>query len=226
MTTVLLIEDHDLLATALEAAIGLRHDMTVVGVAATLEAGIEQARATRPDLVISDRHLPDGDLELSFERLISASPSSRVLVMTGWPTEHVLRAALECGAHGVVTKDQPLDELIDAARRVAAGQVSVPSWLLARLLGTERRAGTRAGCLTRREIEVLELLAAGRSTVEVAQQLHVSIHTMRNHLASAMAKLGVSTRMAAITEAVRLGLVVPPLPDTTAARATAGARSW
>jgi DNA-binding NarL/FixJ family response regulator len=226
MTSVLLIEDHDLLATALRTAIELQPDLHVVGVAATLADGVDLAAGTRPDVVISDRHLPDGHLEAHLAALIAASPGSRVLVMTGWPTEHVLRATLESGAHGVVTKDQPLDQLIDATRLVAAGQVSVPSWLLSLLVGEDRRSTAPAGRLTRREVEVLEMLAAGTGTAEIAGQLNLSINTLRNHLASAMSKLRVNTRIAAITEAVRLGLVVPRLPDVTAARAASGGARW
>ena len=210
---VLVVDDNALLASALVAAFEQDRRATVVGTAATLAEATRLARALAPDVILTDRRLTDGDADQHVDELRAASPSSQILIMTGWATERSTLAALDAGARGVISKARPVDDIIDAVGRVIAGDLVLPVEIAATLL--QRSGGPKSGAridLSRRELDVLEALACGESTVEAAARLCISSNTLRNHLARAMLKLGVHTRMSAVSEAVRLGLVAPRLP--------------
>ena len=135
-------------------------------------------------------------------------------------------AAIEGGARGVISMARPFHDIVDSVGRVAAGDLVLPVELAKGLL---QRDGSRAGAgradLSRRELDVLEALAYGESTTVAADRLCISSNTLRNHLARAMLKLGVHNRVAAVSEAIRLGLVAPQMPVLGPADSTAGARS-
>ena len=216
---VLIIDDHELLGTALAAALEQQGPMEVTGRATSLAGGVDAAGRLRPDLILTDRRLPDGDADEHLQRLRQASPTSRLLIMTGWLTERSSLAALDAGAHGLISKAKPVEDIIEAVRQVMAGNLVVPSDLASALLQRTYGSSTAAkrSDLSRRELDVLEELAHGHSTAEAAARLCISAHTLRNHLARAMLKLGVHSRVAAVSEAIRLGLVSPHLPVTVAA---------
>jgi DNA-binding NarL/FixJ family response regulator len=135
--------------------------------------------------------------------------------MTGWPTERSSLEALDAGVQGIISKAQPVAQILDTISRVVAGDLVVPSALTHLLLARSGRSDTRrSNELSRRELDVLEALACGTSTIEAARRLCISHNTVRNHLARAMLKLGVHDRLAAVAEAIRLGLVAPTLPGT------------
>jgi len=213
---VLVIDDHELLSSALEVAFASDGRAEVVGTASSIADGIERAGALQPEVILTDRRLPDGDVDQRIGDLLAASPASRVLMMTGWPTERSSLAALDAGASGIVSKAEPLMRIVDAVGRVAAGELVVPNELARSLL--ERAGGgtkaARRGRLTTRELDVLEALAGGETTWDAASRLCISHNTLRNNLSQAMFKLGVHDRLAAVSEAIRLGLIAPPMPGS------------
>jgi two-component system, NarL family, nitrate/nitrite response regulator NarL len=212
---VVVIDDHELLSSALELAI--RHDgrAVVVATAPSIAQGLSIVAAHRPAVVLTDRRLPDGDVEEHIEALLRASPTSRVLLMTGWPTERSSLAALDAGASGIVSKTEPVTRIVDAVVRVANGELVLPAELAHALLARNGRTEARRSALSVRELDVLEALARGESTDAAATRLCISRHTLRNHLSKAMLKLGVHDRLGAVSEAIRLGLVSPHLPGAS-----------
>lgn len=215
---VLVIDDHELLSSALGAAFAKDGRTEVVGTASSIAEGVTAAATLTPDVILTDRRLPDGDMDERVDELRAASPSSRIVLMTGWPTQRSSLAALDSGVQGIISKSQPVSQILDTIARVVAGDLVVPAALTPVLLArTGRSDSTSRNDLSRRELDVLEALACGESTVAAAARLHISNNTVRNHLARAMLKLGVHDRVAAVAEATRLGLVAPRLPGSPSA---------
>jgi len=205
-TTVALIEDQQVLVGAIQRSLASLGDLRVVGTAASLEEGLALVEATRPDVLVSDFRLADGDIPDRLPEVLERSPGTRVLVFTGWPDESSFLEAMGAGAAGFLDKAAPFEDFIDAIRRVAAGEVVVAPRFLPAL--TRRATSQRdAQALSRRELEVLQLLSEGKSTAEVAEQLILSVNTVRNHITHLMAKLGVRSRLEAVNVAVRRGLI-------------------
>jgi DNA-binding NarL/FixJ family response regulator len=210
---VVVLEDHQMVAAAFRGALDADRRIDVVGVASDLERGVELIAARRPDVAVVDVRLGEVETTEHLDRLVGAHPGVRLLMVTGWPTERALFAALEAGATGFLTKKQSIEEFIDAVLRVASGETVVaPVMLPAVVQRSNRRAGARSATLTPRETEVLYLLSTGLSTAEVAARLHLSVNTVRNHVGSLMTKLGAHNRLEAVNEGVRRGIISPASP--------------
>ena len=204
-TSVALIEDQQILAGAIQRSLSMMGDLDVVGCAPSLASGLELAAAVQPDVLVSDYRLSDGDVPERLGEILAASPPTRVLVFTGWPDENSFLEAMSAGASGFLDKASPFDEFVDAVRRVARGEVVVAPRFLPAL--TRRATGNDATALSRRELEVLQLLSDGLSTVEVADRLALSVNTVRNHITHMLTKLGVRSRLEAVNVGVRRGLI-------------------
>lgn len=206
ITTVALLEDQQVLAGAIQRSLASLSDLRFVGTATSLQDGLDLVERSRPDVLVSDFRLADGDVPARLPDIIERSPGTRVLVFTGWPDEGSFLEAMAAGAAGFLDKAAPFDDFIDAIRRVAAGEIVVAPRFLPAL--TRRATSQRdATALSRRELEVLQLLSEGKSTAEVADQLILSVNTVRNHITHLMAKLGVRSRLEAVNVAVRRGLI-------------------
>lgn len=214
MTRILVCDDQtvfaDALATALEAR-GLR----VVAVARTVPEALARARSTRPDVVLMDLHFTAGPDGLTGIRALSAiEPAPRVLLLSGNVGDRVLADAVAAGADGVVSKGEPLEVLLTAVQRVAAGAFYVNTALLRTSLRpptvTVDQVQLSAQFLTRREREVLERLVQGSSTAEMAEAMGVGVATVRSHVQAVLSKLGVRSRLEAVILAVAHGLHEPP----------------
>jgi DNA-binding NarL/FixJ family response regulator len=215
--SVLVVDDHELVSSALGTSFAMDGRTELVGTATSIAAAVAAAAALQPDVILTDRRLPDGDMDEHVGALRAASPRSRVVLMTGWATERSSLAALDAGVQGIISKAQPVAQILDAIARVVAGDLVVPSTLTPLLLARTGRSDVRRpNELSRRELDVLEALACGVSTLEAARRLCISHNTVRNHLARAMLKLGVHDRLAAVAEAIRRGLVAPQLPGVPA----------
>ena len=206
----IVVEDHALVGTALCRVLAAVEDIEVVGMATEIGEALELIERTQPDVALLDLRL-GRDLVVDHLRAMTvASPSTRSLVVTGWPTEHGLDVALAGGAVGLLSKCQPMHELVAAVRAAHAGELVVCPELLPALV---RRAVSPApAAIDHGEVAVLELLVDARSTQEIADALCLSQHTVRNRIASSMAKLGAHSRVEAVSEAVRRGLILPVEP--------------
>jgi DNA-binding NarL/FixJ family response regulator len=205
---VLVVDDHEVLASSLSMVLDDEPDLKSVGVAGTLEKARAMIATTAPDVILLDHRLPDGDGVAAIGELRALRPSAQIVVLTASAADHVLVAAIEAGAAGFVSKSRSLDELTAAVRAAASGESVISPEMLARLLPRLQRNGRpRHNDLTEREREVLDLLADGLSNAAIAERLFVSVHTVRNHIANLSAKLGAHSKLEVLSIAVRDGLL-------------------
>jgi DNA-binding NarL/FixJ family response regulator len=205
---VLIVDDHEVLASSLAMVLDGEPDLKCVGVAGTLERARALIASTAPDVILLDHRLPDGDGVAAIGELRALRPTAHVVVLTASAADHVLVSAIEAGASGFVSKSRSLEELTAAVRAAATGEAVISPEMLARLLPRLQRNGrSRHSDLTEREREVLALLADGLSNAAIAERLFVSVHTVRNHIANLSAKLGAHSKLEALSIAVRDGLL-------------------
>jgi two-component system response regulator DesR len=196
---VLLAEDQHLIRGAFVALLRLEPDIEVVAQVHTGTAIVPAALAAQPDVAVLDLHLPGLDgLSAAIELRVKL-PRCRSLLVTGVARPGDLRRALEAQVTGFLLKDAAPEHLIDAIRRLAAGQRVIDPQLA--LIAWE----TPGNPLTGREAEVLRLAASGASAAEIAQRLHLSVGTVRNHLTSTVTKLNARNRVDAIRIATETG---------------------
>jgi two-component system response regulator DevR len=205
---VFVCDDHQVFAEAL-AGLLTSDGMEVVGVAGNVADAVDGIGTTRPDVVLMDYELPDGDGVRATHAIKAVLPSAQVVLLTSNADEDVLVSAIEAGASGYITKHKPAAEVTAAVRAAANGEMLVSSDMLARLLPrVSKRRTTRVGHdLTAREVEVLELLVDGTPNHELAQRMGISRNTVRNHVQNLLTKLGVHSRLEAVALATREGLV-------------------
>lgn len=210
-TSVLLIDDHDLIRQGLAHAFERADDFVVAGQAGSVSEGLRKFIELEPDVVVTDVRLPDGT-GLDLVRDIRARRhDTGVVVLTMYAGDEQLFAALEAGASAFVAKDAPADEVVAAARHAL---VSPRSFAAADLAGAMRRRLTPTGPqLTHREAEVLSLLARGFSVAAIGRAIYVSDSTAKTHISKIYEKLGASNRADAIMKAVRSGLLADDLRE-------------
>jgi two-component system, NarL family, response regulator DegU len=209
---VVLADDHRMLREGLRRALE-EHGIDVLGEANDGAEAVELVEQLRPDVVVMDVTMPVLDGIEATIQLRRQTPTTRVLMLTMHADEDVVARALRAGATGYLTKDCSSEELVDAVRTIAAGETAVSAGLAASMLTEVQRLGQAQAAaepepiITRREEEVLQLIADGLSTPEVAAQLYISLKTVKNHLASIYQKLDSRDRTQAVVRAVRMGII-------------------
>jgi two-component system, NarL family, response regulator LiaR len=212
MIRVLIADDHAVVRQGLRTFLDLQDDVEVVGEAVDGEEAIAAAREHAPDVVLLDLVMPVLDGVAALPRLREAAPAARVIVLTSFGADERLFTALRGGAAGYLLKDVEPAELVRAIRTAHAGQSPLSPAIAARLVDELAHGGARgaqAGELTPRELEVLRLIARGRSNKRIALELGVAEKTVKTHVSHVLAKLGLSDRTQAALYAVREGLVGP-----------------
>lgn len=205
---ILLVEDHDMVAEAIRMALNRTPDLEVVGRSASIATALADARRQRPDVVLLDRRLPDGDGIGGIGELKAAAPGARVLVLAGDATPAVAARVAEAGGAGLILKADNLRELQDAVRRVAAGEVAYSKGMLGAVLDhLTGRTSDPGGTLTPRERQTLDLLGEGLGSVEISRRLGVALNTARNHIQRVLEKLGARSQLEAVITARREGLL-------------------
>lgn len=207
---VLIVDDHVMVAQGLSEVIGAEGDMEVVGQARTVQEAELGAQRFEPDVVVMDYRLPDGDGAQATARILARQPDIKIVMVTASDHDTVLAAAIEAGCTGYVTKDRAAQEVVSAVRAASRGEVTVPAAMLAKLLPRARSQRSAVGALSPREMEVLTLLAEGLSNRDIADRLVVSISTVRNHVQNVISKLGVHSKLEAVTTAMRQGIIDSP----------------
>jgi len=201
-TTILIAEDHALLADALQLLLGAQPDMVCVGLAKDGEQAIALATTLRPDVLLLDLGLPRLDGLGVLEALSRAQLPTRVLVVTARLDEPSIRAALSLGAAGYLPKNENSDELLLAIRRVAQGKRYV-SAEIAQLFVPDAQAAAPAR-LTPSETTILQMVGAGLTSKEISQHLGISEATARKHRENMRRKLGIRNSAEMAAYAIRL----------------------
>jgi len=199
MIRVLVAEDMQILRDTLVSVLNLEHDIEVVAQVATGEGIVPAAEAERPDLAVLDIDMPGVDGLTAAAELHERLPACRVVILTVLGRPGLLRRALAAQVSGFLVKDAPSDELIDALRRVAAGERVIDPHVA---LAAVETAGSP---LSPREADVLRRFASGADLAAIAAELFLSQGTVRNYLASAVTKLGARNRVDAVRIATEAG---------------------
>lgn len=207
---VLVADDHWMVRQGLRLFLELDAELEVVGEATSGEQAVELARQMRPDVVLMDLLMPGINGVAATEAILGELPATKVVVLTSALEDALVVGAVRAGAIGYLLKDVEGDELCQAIKAAAAGQVQLSPQAAKRLM-QEVRAPTSPEALTRRESEVLRLLGQGLSNKEIARSLSVGEKTVKTHVSCILVKLGVKSRTQAALCALRLGLV-PPAP--------------
>lgn len=210
MIRVVLAEDHEIVRAGLERLLGGADDIEVVGTAADGEAAVSLVEEQKPDVVLCDLTMPILDGIEATKRIHEAHPETRVVILTAFSERDRILGALDAGAVGYLLKDAPPDELFEAVRAAARGESPLAPKAAQAVLSD--RAEQRSVELTRREREVLALVAAGLPNKRIARRLEISEKTVKAHLTRVFEQIGVSDRTQAALWAQRHGLAASDSP--------------
>jgi DNA-binding NarL/FixJ family response regulator len=205
-----IVDDHDLVREGLRLVLASAKDIDVVGEAGGHQEAFDLVELMRPDVLLLDLTLPDGDGLPLLRTLRSAHPNLRVLILTMDRGSESVRQAFVAGASGYVVKGAKPHELVEAIHAIARGDRYVHSSVTGAIVEDSIRWITTSGSLSLREREVLSLLAGGRSSQEIGRILGISVYTVRRHLANISEKLGVHGQSALTRYAIRNRLARDP----------------
>lgn len=203
---VLIAEDHTLVSQGLQLMLSTADDVDLIGVAATSEEAVERAISLTPDVVLMDVNLGAGASGIEATRWIKeAKPSMKVVILSMFTDPSTVAEAVKAGADGYLSKSSSREAVVDAIRNVATGKSVLDPNVTEGIFGRIGNKDPRA--LTDRELVVLQCLAHGQSTKQVAEEIHVSEETVKTYLKQIYRKLQVRDRTEAVAEAFRRGLV-------------------
>jgi DNA-binding NarL/FixJ family response regulator len=208
---VIICDDQALIRDGLELLLKLERDIEIVGLAQDGTEAVELVDSKAPDLVLMDLKMPGMNGVEATRQIRTHHPEIKVLVLTTYDDDEWLFDAIRAGASGYLLKDTPREKVIEAVRGTAAGQTFVDPAVAGKLLEQAANKGVQpptqiTNKLTDRETEVLHWMARGLTNPQIAQQLHLSEGTVRNHVSAILTKLGVSDRTQAVILAIQHGL--------------------
>ncbi len=219
MIHALVVDDQEAVRAGFAALLETQTDITVVATAADGEEAVQLSREHRPDVVLMDIRMPVLDGIAATRRICATTTDEiapRVLVLTTFDLDEYVYDALQAGASGFLLKDVRPEALFDAVRVVAAGDALLAPAVTRRLIAAfarlrpqQRTHAEDLASLTRRELEILTLVAEGLSNQEIAEQLVLSNETVKTHVSHVLRKLGLRDRAQAVVAAYESGLVVP-----------------
>ncbi|MBX3001000.1 MAG: response regulator transcription factor [Caldilineaceae bacterium] len=207
---ILIVDDHAILRSGLRLLIENQPNVEVVGEAESGVEALKKARALRPDLILLDLSMPDGDGLSVIPQLRRELPSTRILILTMHDDASHLRQALDAGASGYVLKKAVDQELIMAIRAVRRGETYVHSAMTQKLLEAlvhpqEAEKSDPWKALSEREFEVMRLVALGYTNAEIAEEISVSVKTVESYRARGMEKLALESRAQLVQSALKYG---------------------
>lgn len=207
MIRVLVADDHPIVRSGIVGLLSLDEELQVVGEASDGLETVELATALRPDVVLMDLRMPTLTGAEATSRITQELPGVRVLVLTTYESDDDILGAIEAGASGYLLKAAPQEEIVAGIRSVAEGHTVLAPSIAATLVTRMRRERPARPQLSPRELDVLRLVAAGRSNPQIAKELFIGEATVKTHLLHAFEKLDVSDRTRAVTLAMEWGLL-------------------
>ena len=211
---VLVADDHPVVRAGLRALLSAEPGLAVVAEAGSGEETVVMARQHQPDVVLMDLRMPGAGGLAAIRQLSADQPGVRVVVLTTYDSDADILPAVEAGAAGYLLKDTPRDTLVGSIFAAARGETVLAPAVAGRLVNRLRAAPPEAQAaretLSARETEVLRLAGRGLTNAQIGRELFVSEATVKTHLLRAYAKLGVSSRTAAVTRAMELGVLPSP----------------
>ena len=205
MIRILLVDDHPVVRHGLRGMLETEPDLAVVGEAGSAAAGLDLAVAETPDIVLMDLRMPGGDGVEATGQILARLPQARVVVLTTYESDRDILRAIEVGACGYLLKDASAAELAEAVRAAARGETVLAPSVASTLVRKERSPTPPA--LSARETQVLRLVARGLTNADIGRELYISEATVKTHLLRVFSKLDVADRTAAVTTAMRHGLL-------------------
>ncbi|KRC59394.1 LuxR family transcriptional regulator [Agromyces sp. Root81] len=206
---IVVADDHPIVRAGIIGLLESEPGLEIVGEAADGAEALAVAASERPDLVLMDLRMPHLDGAAATARIVAEVPGTRVLVLTTYETDDHILAAIEAGASGYLLKAAPQAEIVAGIRAVAAGETVLAPSIAAKLVSRVRAdaASVAPPTLSPRELEVLRLVADGRSNPEISRELFIGEATVKTHLLHVFEKLEVNDRTRAVTRAMELGLL-------------------
>ena len=202
---IIISDDHPVVRAGLRGMISGEPGFDVIGEAENGKEAIALTGELKPDVVLMDLRMPEMDGVTAIGHIKADYPDVQILVLTTYESDADILRAIETGATGYLLKDTPREELFEAIRLVAQGKSPLDPGVATRLM--QRMRGADEEGLSSREIEVLELVAHGTSNKEIAKRLWVSETTVKSHMLHIFDKLGVADRTAAVTAALKRGII-------------------
>jgi two-component system, NarL family, response regulator LiaR len=217
---VLLVDDQRMFAEALDALLSATEGIESMGDVSSGEEMLDRCSSGCPDVVLMDLDLPGMDGIEATRRLRQVCPETQIVAITALKNDDLMARAIEAGASGFVPKSHAAEELLGIVRRAAAGEIVVPTEDLAATLlrlqvarASRTDAQNSAERLTDREVEILQAVADGKSTEDIATSLYLSPHTVNSHVRSILIKLGVHSKLDAVLFGLRHELIRVSRPD-------------
>ena len=204
---ILVADDHPVVRDGLVAILSTQADFEVVGEAATGPEVIQQVIRLKPDVLLLDLEMPELDGLEALKQLQAARAEVRTIIFTAFDTDERILGAVRAGAQGYLLKGAPREELFNAVRVVYAGGSLLQPVVASKLLRQVSQPRKDVEALTRRELEVLQLIARGRQNKEIAADLAISQRTVKFHVSSIMSKLGAGNRTEVVALAAHQGLI-------------------
>ena len=205
MIKIIIADDHPVVRSGLRALLASQSDFEIVGEASNGEEAAKLAISLVPDLILMDLQMPILDGLGAIKLIRDKLPKANILVLTTYGTDADILPALEAGAIGYLLKDTPPEQLFQAVRNVASGEMALAPRVAEKV--TQRLTNPSKHTLSSREIEVLELASQGNPNKAIAKKLFITEATVKSHFVHIFAKLGVTDRTAAVTEAVKQKII-------------------
>ncbi|KRM88280.1 response regulator transcription factor [Lacticaseibacillus thailandensis] len=215
MIKVLIVDDHEMVRLGIASYLGIQDDIEVIGEAENGLDGRDQALAKRPDVILMDLKMPKMDGVTATKEILAAWPQAHVIILTSFIDDELVYPAMAAGAASYILKTSTAAEIADAIRKTMRGQSTIAPEVNDKLQHKDEAMADMAlyDDLTNREREVLDLIAQGKSNQEIADELFITLKTVKTHVSNILAKLEVDDRTKAALYAVRHGKVSAPNND-------------